>query len=135
MTQQKNKLILFLPALILILNELIRSFLRPVYGQRKYGLLSDVLGWLPNFLASLGFMSIGIVLIIIVQDASGKSVPKKYKILLSFAFTIIGLTGFLLHEMTQKGTGLTFDVADIYATIAGISLGVLITKLIFIDER
>jgi hypothetical protein len=37
--------------------------------------------------------------------------------------------------MTQKGTGLTFDVADIYATIAGISLGALITKLIFIDER
>ena len=123
MTQQKSRLILFLPALILILNELIRTFLRPIYGQRQYGLLSDILGWLPNFLAPLGFMSIAIVIVILVQSSSGKPIPKKYKILLLFVFTIVGLTGFLLHEMTQKGTGLIFDIADIYATVAGIFLG------------
>jgi hypothetical protein len=132
MTQQKSRLILFLPALILILNELIRTFLRPIYGQTKYGLLSDILGWLPNFLAPFGFMSIAIVIVIIMQDASGKPVSKKFIILLSFVFIIIGLTGFLLHEIAQRGTGLTFDMADIYATLAGIFFGACLFLLLLI---
>jgi H+/Cl- antiporter ClcA len=135
MTRQKSKLIFFLPALILILNELIRTFLRPIYGRRKYGLLSETLGWLPNFLAPLGFMSMAIVTVILVEGSSDKLVSKKSKLLLLFAFTIIGLTGFLVHEMTQKGTGLTFDVDDIYATVAGVFLGAYLFYLVLLKKK
>ncbi|ETZ22203.1 hypothetical protein [Pedobacter sp. V48] len=135
MTRQKSRLILFLPALILIMNELIRTFLRPIYGRREYGLLNEILGWLPNFLAPLAFMSMAIVIIILVEGSSGKLVSKKSKLLLIFAFAIIGLTGFLVHEITQKGTGLTFDVNDIYATIAGVFVGAYLFYLILLKNK
>lgn len=135
MTRQKSRLILFLPALILIMNELVRTFLRPIYGRREYGLLSETLGWLPNFFAPLAFMSIAIVIIILVEGSSGELVSKKSKLLLLFAFAIIGLTGFLVHEITQKGTGLTFDVNDIYATIAGVFVGVYLFYLILLKKK
>lgn len=133
--KQKKRLVLFLPALILILNELIRTFLRPIYGQRKYGLLSEILGWLPNFLAPLGFMSFAIVIVTLMEGSSDKPVSKKSKLLLLFAFTFIGLAGFLLHEMTQKGTGLIFDINDIYATVAGILLGVYLFYFILLKKN
>ncbi|AOM80442.1 hypothetical protein [Pedobacter steynii] len=133
--QQKSKVIFFLPALIFITSELIRTLLRPIYGQRKYGLLSEILGWLPNFLAPLGFMSVAIAIIILAQSSSDKTISKKFKLLLLFAFTIIGLVGFLLHEMTQKGTGLTFDVNDIYATVAGVWLGVYLFYFFLLKNK
>lgn len=123
MAQQKGKLVFFLPISILILNELIRTFLRPIYGQRRYGLLSEILGWLPNFLGSISLMSIAIVIVIIIQGSSDKPLSRKYKVLILFAATVIGLTGFILHEMSQKRTGLIFDISDIYATVAGIFFG------------
>lgn len=135
MTPQKSKLIFLLPVLILTLNELIRTFLRPIYGQKKYGFLSEVLGWLPNFLASLSFMSIAIVTIIIMQGSSDKPISRKHKILFLFASSALGLTGFLLHEMSQKGTGLTFDVGDIYATIAGIFLGAALFYFMLLNKK
>ncbi|WP_288881794.1 hypothetical protein [Pedobacter panaciterrae] len=135
MTRQKNRLILFLPAIILILNELVRTFLRPMYGRKEYGLVSQTLGWLPNFLAPLAFMSIAIVIIILVEGSSDKLVSKKSKLLLLFAFAITGLTGFLVHEITQKGTGLTFDVNDIYATIAGVFFGTYLFYIILLNKK
>lgn len=64
--------------------------------------MSDILGWLPNLLAAFGFMAISIVIINLVENITEKSVPKKYKILTLLFFTITGLTGFILHEITQK---------------------------------
>ena len=41
----------------------------------------------------------------------------------------------LLHEMTQKGTGLTFDVNDIYATVAGVLLGVYLFYFFLLKNK
>jgi hypothetical protein len=135
MTRLKSNLIVLLPTAIFIINELTRTFIRPTYGQRKYGLLSDILGWLPNFLGSLGFMTIAIVLVPMWQGLFNKPISKQQKVLLLLAFTIIGLLGFLLHEITQKGTGLFYDVADIYATLAGIFSGGLIYIILFFKKE
>jgi len=124
-----------LPALIFILNELIRTYLRPVYGQRRYGLVSETLGWLPNFLAPLGFMSLAIVIVMLTEGSSDQLMSRKSRLLLLSAFVIIGLTGFLLHEMSQKGTGLTFDIGDIYATIAGVFLGAWLFYLVLLKNK
>jgi len=135
MAQQKGKLVFFLPISILILNELIRTFLRPIYGQRRYGLLSEILGWLPNFLGSISLMSIAIVIVIIIQGSSDKPLSRKYKVLILFAATLIGLTGFILHEMSQKGTGLIFDISDIYATVAGIFFGAPLFYFMLLNKK
>lgn len=135
MKQQKGRLFFFLPISILILNELIRTFLRPVYGQRRYGLLSETLGWLPNFLGSISLMSIAIVIVMFIQGSSEKPFSRKYKVLFLFAATVIGLTGFILHEMSQKGTGLTFDMSDIYATVAGILLGACLFYFMLLNKQ
>lgn len=135
MAQQKGKLVFFLPISILILNELIRTFLRPIYGQRRYGLLSEILGWLPNFLGSISLMSIAIVIVIIIQGSSDKPLSRKYKVLILFAATLIGLTGFILHEMSQKGTGLIFDISDIYATVAGIFFGASLFYFMLLNKK
>jgi len=121
---KRNKNIFFLLPIILIFgNELIRTFIRPKYGKKEFGLISEILGWLPNFLAAFGFLTMGISLIIIAQDVSQKQLTKKQGYLMLIVLVIIGLIGFLGHELTQKGTGLVYDVNDIYATIVGIALG------------
>jgi hypothetical protein len=135
MAHQKGKLIFFLPISILMLNELIRTFLRPIYGQRRYGLLSEILGWLPNFLGSISFMSIAIVIVTIIQGSSDQPLSRKYRVLFLFAAIVIGLTGFILHETSQRRTGLTFDISDIYATVAGIFLGASLFYFMLINKK
>jgi len=80
-------------------------------------------------------MSIAIVIVMIIQGSSDKPLSRKYKVLILFAATLIGLTGFILHEMSQKGTGLTFDISDIYATVAGIFLGASLFYFMLLNKK
>lgn len=126
MTKSQKRFFSVLPAIILISSELIRTYLRPVYGLKKYGVISEILGWLPNFLAPLGFITIGITVVILMEDISSKQFTKQQSILLLMALSVVGLLGFIGHEVTQKETGLVYDVNDIYATCVGTLFGALL---------
>ena len=126
MTKSQKRYYSLLPTGILICSELIRTYIRPIYGLKKFGMISEILGWLPNFLAPLGFITIGIPIVILIEDISSKQITKRQSILLLIALTVVGLLGFIGHEVTQKGTGLFYDVNDIYATCIGIFFGALL---------
>ena len=123
MNKLKLALIIFLPTLIILTNELVRTFIRPIYGQMKFGWLSDFLGWLPNFLGSLSFMVIPILAVVMVINHSKELLSKRALIALLIGWSILGLAGFIIHEINQDGTRLFYDINDIYATFAGIFLG------------
>ncbi len=123
MTQNKKRFLSSLSVIIIIGNELIRTFIRPVYGKSSYGLISDILGWLPNFLASFGFIAIGITFTVLAEDISGKHFTRQRSSLLLGILVVTGLIGFIVHEITQKGSGLYYDLNDIYATLAGTLAG------------
>ncbi|RZL44798.1 MAG: hypothetical protein EOP00_18985 [Pedobacter sp.] len=125
MTKTTSRIFQFLPAIVFIGNELIRTYLRPIYGQKKYGIISHILGWLPNLLAGFGIITLVISVIILVQmlDAKALSIKLKWLILIVCAF--VSLAGLILHEVFQKNTGLHYDVQDIIASIAGVVLGVV----------
>lgn len=116
----------FLPLILFATSNLIITKLRPVYGLKKYGLISDILGWLPNFISSFGFMILGIVIFKISFQIRKKTWSKKSGIIFSVIWTIICLLGFIINEFSQKGTRLYFDVNDIFATITGTFLGISI---------
>lgn len=135
MTKTKKRLFYILPAFIFILNEAIRTYIRPVYGQKKYGLLSEILGWLPNLLAGLGILSLGISLILLLQDIKDETIAKKTKLFLLIVISFASLTGLILHEITQKGTGLYYDLQDILASIAGVGLGCILYYFVLLREN
>ena len=135
MAKTKERLFYFLPPLLFLTNEAVRTYIRPIYGQKKYGIWSEILGWLPNFLAGLGIMALGIGMVLFSQSISDKTVPKKTKTIILIALTAIALTGLILHEITQKGTGLYYDNQDIFATIAGVFLGVVLYYLVLLRNK
>ena len=123
MTKRNKNILFLLPIFTIFGNEWIRTFIRPKYGKKEFSLISEILGWLPNFLAAFGFLTMGVSLIIILQDASQKQLTKRQGNLVLIVLVLMGLIGFIGHEVTQKGTGLIYDINDIYATFAGIALG------------
>lgn len=135
MTKTKERLFYFLPPLIFLTNEAVRTYIRPIYGQKKYGIWSEIFGWLPNFLAGLGIMTLGIGIVLFSQNISGKLLPQKTKIIILIALTATALTGLILHEVTQKGTGLYYDTQDIFATIAGVFLGVMLYYFMLLRNK
>jgi hypothetical protein len=120
-----KKLFTFLPAIIFISDELIATYIRPVFGLRKFGLISNILGWLPNFNAGLGMTLLGGI---IISEVVNK-VKIEVKLKIALILFVLIMTIFLLvrHEINQIGTGLCYDIADIYATIIGSILGTLIS--------
>ncbi|HMR85045.1 MAG TPA: hypothetical protein PKE30_17990 [Niabella sp.] len=128
MNRNKKKttvLSIFTP-LIFILIEVIRTFIRPVYGKSEYGTISTILGWLPNFLAAFGIISLGILILMVLmyaEDTNKKHFSKKQQLIVLIITSAIALIGLLAHEVTQKGTGLYYDTNDVYATIAGCLAG------------
>ena len=124
----KNKLLIFYfsPVLIFFANEVFMSYIRPIYGLRKYGLLSTILGWLPNYFAAFGFILLGLILFKFIIDINKNknyySYIYKYMSLISF----ISLTGLIWWEFEQKNGKLIYDINDIYATIGGVLCGYLI---------
>ena len=116
-----NRWLSLLPAAVFISNELIRTYVRPVYGRRQYGLLSTVLGWLPNFLAAFGFMALGLAVMRLVLHQYPATV--RYRGWVLAGLVVVCLAGFGQHEFAQQGTGLYYDLNDLYATAAGTALG------------
>ena len=135
MTKTKERLFYFLPPLIFLTNEAVRTYIRPIYGQKKYGIWSEILGWLPNFLAGFGIMALGIGIVLFSQNISDKTVPKKTKTIILITLTATALTGLILHEVTQRGTGLYYDTQDIFATIAGVFLGVMLYYFMLLRNK
>jgi hypothetical protein len=125
MTKTTSRIFQFLPAIVFIGNELIRTYLRPIYGQKKYGIISHILGWLPNLLAGFGIITLVISVIILVQMLDAKALSIKLKWLILIVCAVVSLAGLILHEVFQKNTGLHYDVQDIIASIAGVALGVV----------
>ena len=125
MNQTQRRILLFVPATALLLNELIRSVVRPVYGRSRYGLLSTVLGWLPNLLAPFAWVAMGLVLVLLLQS-SRQPLARKWRWWLLLLVVASGLLGFIQHEFAQCGSGLYFDYNDIWATVAGTALGALL---------
>ena len=132
--KRRKKIIVFLPAVIFISNEFIRTYIRPVYGKKEYGLLSDILGWLPNYLAAFGIVSTAIVVVQVLESV-GKTLAKKQKMKVLIGVSFIALLGLIGHEFGQKGSGLFYDIEDIYATIAGTLTGDLLYYLLIIKPR
>lgn len=127
MTATQRRGLLWLPAAIFILNDLIRTYVRPVYGRRQYGPLSWVLGWLPNLLAPIGFVGIGMLVVLLLQSQQqGQLVARRWRWWLLLALVVASLVGFIQHEFAQRGSGLYYDVDDIWATVAGTALGALL---------
>ncbi|RZJ72281.1 hypothetical protein [Flavobacterium sp.] len=123
MSKTTTRFIYFLAPLVFIGSEIIRTFVRPEYGKAKYGLLAETLGWLPNLLAGFAIMALAVSGLQLYQDAVSKTVSRNHRILLLLASSAIALTGLILHEIFQKGTGLYYDVNDIVATVAGVLIG------------
>lgn len=118
--------------------KLIRTFIRPVYGKSEYGIISTILGWLPNFLAAFGIISLGVLLLMILmyaEDAKKKHIPKKHQLIVLTITFAIALIGLLVHEVTQKGTGLYYDINDIYVTIAGCLAGFIFYYYVLLRSK
>lgn len=120
--KNSTKIVLsFFPALVFIANELIRTYIRPLEAVQNNDTLRTVFGWLPNLLAGFGMMTFGIFLLTFEQLKI--ALTPKIKIFTLIGLAIIALAGLIWHEVTQKGTGLYYDINDIWATIAGVALG------------
>lgn len=132
MTKTATRIFYVIPTLIFIINEGIRTYIRPIYGQKKYGLISEILGWLPNFLAGLGLMTLGITIVLLTQHITNQGISLKAKVILLVIISAVALTGLILHEISQKDTGLYYDSQDIFATIAGVVLGGILYFLVLL---
>lgn len=123
MTTNQKSIFFFIPISIFVLNEVIREYLRPVYGQQKYGWISSVLGWLPNFLAAWGVIALGASVLLMIYEFSTVRFSRRAIMLYVASVNFVALTGLIIHEVAQKGTGLHYDIQDIYATIIGVITG------------
>lgn len=122
---KRKSFLYFLPAIIFLLNEGIRTFIRPKYGKKKYGLISEILGWFPNLLAGLGILMLATSMVTFFEEINDKKIDKRIKLYILILTAIVAIAGLTLHEVTQKDTGLHYDIDDIYATIAGVLLGII----------
>ncbi|SNR73970.1 hypothetical protein SAMN04488009_3518 [Maribacter sedimenticola] len=123
MTKKEATYFSFIPAIIFVGLELIRTFIRPIYNQNEHPIINNILGWLPNFLAGFGILSGSAAIIIIGEYLLSLTIFNKHKLLVLLATNIIALVGLIGHEVLQKGTGLIYDIEDVYATLGGVLLG------------
>ncbi|MBD3581267.1 hypothetical protein [Flavobacterium selenitireducens] len=130
MNNATTRFFLALPAIVFIGSEAIRTFVRPVYGKSQYGWASDILGWLPNFLAAFGCMTFGLAFVLLMRAATTIEIRPGRKLLLLGAVAAVTLAGLILHEIFQTGTGLHYDPNDIMATVAGVICGAALYMLV-----
>lgn len=135
MSKLQQRFFTFLPAFILLVNQIIIMFIRPTFGQVKYGFVSDVLGWLPNYLAPLGFVTLGMLLIILLIELKIEAKFSRFYNIYMIFISVIALIGFIWWEYIQKRNSLVFDIADIYATICGVLTGYLIFLLLYVNRK
>ena len=116
-------------------NEAVRTYIRPIYGQKKYGIWSEILGWLPNLLAGFGIMAFAVGIVVFIEELNGKKIRQKAKIIGLFFTTLVAGTGLIIHEISQKSGGLYYDIDDIIATIVGIAFGIILYYFALLREN
>ena len=107
--------------------ELTRTFIRPAYGK-GYGLIPDLLGVLPNFLAGFGipFLALGVYYFCMLEmeHTAPEHSPAAVYTYKQLALTLrivaaLNTTGLLLWEVFQIDSKLVYDIKDMAATVAG----------------
>lgn len=117
---------IFAPLLVFSMLDVVRGVLRPRFGTAEHGLTSGILGWLPNYLAGLGFVLLVIATLSLVDALGGLPVLTRYRgWLIGFA-AVASAAGLCAWELAQLEGNLVFDVADIWASIGGATTGWLI---------
>lgn len=122
----KIKLVFFYfsPVLIFFANDIVRN-IRPFLGQSKYVFLSLIFGWLPNYLAALGFVLLGQICLKFYLEISGNKNYRQYIYKFMGLIVVVTTAGLIWWEFEQKIGQLVFDKNDIYATIGGALTGYL----------
>ena len=102
-----------LPAVVFFGNSLVIEGLRPALRSGSHPYLAFVLGWMPNYLAGLGFMVLGVAILALAgnltRDARLPGLAHPFMLLMA-AVSLLGLIGW---ELAQLSGGLVFDVHDI----------------------
>lgn len=117
---------IFAPLLVFSMLDVVRGVLRPRFGTAEHGLTSDILGWLPNYLAGLGFVLLVNATLSLVDALGGLPVLTRYRGWLIGLAAVASAAGLCAWELAQIGGNLVFDVADIWASIGGATTGWLI---------
>ena len=117
---------IFAPLIVFSLLDVVRGVLRPRFGAAEHGLISDILGWLPNYLAGLGFVLIVLATLSLVDVLGGAPVLTRYRGWLIGSAAVAAAAGLTAWELAQLEGNLVFDVADIWASIGGAATGWLI---------
>lgn len=123
MKSNRRTFLYLLPAVVFFCNGLVIESLRPAFRSGSHPYLAFVLGWMPNYLAGLGFMALGIAILALAgdltRDARLPGLAHPFMLLVA-AGSLLGLIGW---EFAQQAGRLVFDVDDILATVGGVLTG------------
>ena len=133
MTNIKFKFLSYTTAFLMCLIEIIRTFIRPIYGKKEFGNISYVLGWLPNYLAGLTLVLLGAMLIKPFIENQDINRINKIKNIYMLIVSVLSLAGLILWEIEQKTSNLYYDINDIYASIFGVICGYVIYR--YLDHK
>jgi uncharacterized membrane protein len=135
MRKKQQYFLYFSPLIIFFANDFVRNNLRPKYGADKYELLSVILGWLPNYLAGLGFVLLGLAAAKLISEINKRRISHKHLLWFVTLVSVISAAGLIWWEFEQKSGKLIYDMNDIFATIGGVLSGyVAFLILLFKDS-
>ena len=117
---------IFAPLIVFSMLDVVRGVLRPRFGAAEHGVISGILGWLPNYRAGLGFVLIVLATLSLVDALGGAPLLTRYRGWLIGSATVAAAAGLIAWELAQLEGNLVFDVADIWASIGGAATGWLI---------
>jgi hypothetical protein len=123
MKSKARAVLYLLPAVVFFGNSLVIEGLRPAFRSGSHPYVAFVLGWMPNFLAGLGFMVLGAAILAfawdLTRDARLPGLAHPFMLLVA-AVSSLGLVGW---EFAQLSGRLVFDVHDLLATVGGVLTG------------
>ena len=131
MSKKQFSIFAFVPLSIVFTNILIIDFIRPIWGKKKFGIISFCLGCLPNFLAALSFMLLAVLTFMFLSHKSPKIMSPFSIHSINLFCCILTLISLVWHEVNQRKphSNLHYDTNDIFATIFGVILGYSIFRL------